>query len=184
MKQRILCYHMAPVIQAIGHRSSLSKPVLNVALSSPTWAIKCFIGCFGFALTWAPSSPTHSHFLHYPHSCPASCCHTLGSLTDYPLIPHYLPHPTQSLGPHHNQTFPPTPAPGGWTGPWWVIGSWGRASRGRDCGGGWYLCLRAHDPLLNSIHATIKQWYAPGLESFIAKSHFHKKFAGGDVTRD
>ena len=108
MKQRILSYHMAPVTQAIGHRSSLSKPVLNGALSSPTWAVACFIGWFGLALAWAPSQPTHSHFRHHPHPHPASGCHTLGSLTDYPLIPHYLPHPTQSLGPHHILTFPPT----------------------------------------------------------------------------
>ena len=39
-----------------GHSSSLimSKPVLNVALSSPTWAIECFIGWFGSALPPPP----------------------------------------------------------------------------------------------------------------------------------
>ena len=41
VKQRILSYHMTPATQGIGHRSSLSNPVLNFALSSPTWAIEC-----------------------------------------------------------------------------------------------------------------------------------------------
>ena len=63
-----------------GHRSQLEL-VLNVALSSPRWAIECFIGQFTvIEVVWA----RHQDILHLSRSCASGGTYILGATPNPP----------------------------------------------------------------------------------------------------